>query len=106
MATFARYFKKDVTTVQSVRATTSDDILIGLNVANTAATAGNVATVDIYVTEVDSSTDIYIAENIKIPGGGNIEVVDGKIVLKTGDILKVVSDENVDVWASILEGVN
>lgn len=56
-------------------------VVIGLNVANTDAT--NVSTVDVTIN--NSSVNTYIAKGVQIPVGGNIDLVDGKIVLATGD---------------------
>ena len=101
MATFARYTGDGVTTSATIRTTTTDDILIGMNVANVGA-----GTASVSVLINDGTADINVIKDVSVPVGGNIELVDGKIVLETGDALKVVSDVAVDVWATILEGVN
>ena len=101
MATFARYTGDGVTNSATIRTTTTDDILIGMNVANVGA-----GTASVSVLINDGTADIYVIKDVSVPVGGNIELVDGKIVLETGDALKVESDVTVDVWATILEGVN
>ena len=79
-------------------------VLIGCNVANihTATVTVDVALVD------DGSPDkvYYIAKGVSIPVGGNVELVDGKIVidLDTTEVHAICSvDQKADIIVSILE---
>ena len=79
-----------------VRAATSTDVIIGLNVANTSSSAS--ATVDVKMAGVKLLT------NTEIPVGGAIEVIQGKVVLESGDDIDVVpTGAGVDVVMSVLE---
>ena len=79
-----------------VRAATSTDVIIGLNVANTSASA--TATVAVKM------AGIKLLDNVKIPVGGAIEVIQGKVVLESGDDIDVIpTDAGVDVVMSVLE---
>lgn len=114
MAAFQRYgFKFDVsthlTTAQSVAAsTTTKDVIIGLNVASNRATGTGSITASVYIeSDVVGATDAdyYLAKDILIPEGGSVELVVGKVLLGSGDTVKVVATEDVDVWMSVLEDV-
>ena len=79
-----------------VRAATSTDVIIGLNVANTSASA--TATVAVKM------TGTKLLDNVKIPVGGAIEVIQGKVVLESGDDIDVIpTGAGVDVVMSVLE---
>jgi hypothetical protein len=79
-----------------VRAATSTDVIIGLNVANTSASA--TATVAVKM------TGTKLLDNAQIPVGGAIEVIQGKIVLESGDDIDVIpTGAGVDVVMSVLE---
>tara|TARA_Y100001963_G_scaffold159977_1_gene266663 strand:+ start:3912 stop:4283 length:372 start_codon:yes stop_codon:yes gene_type:complete len=57
-------------------------VVIGLNVCNTHATAS--VTVDVALVNATGSPHTlaaYIAKNVVIEAGGNVELVDGKIVI-------------------------
>jgi hypothetical protein len=105
--TFKRKLQRSVgtslTTVGSYTvASSTQTTLIGLTVANKHA---NTVVVD--VTLNDSSNDNYIVKNAPVPAGGSLVVVGGdqKVVLETGDSVKVKSSEatSVDVIMSLLE---
>ena len=79
-------------------------VLIGCNVANihTATVTVDVALVD------DDTTDkvFYLAKGVSVPVGGNVELVDGKIVidLDTTEVHAICSvDQKADIIVSILE---
>lgn len=76
--------------------------VIGMTVANVSAAA---ITVDVYVTI--SSTNYYLVKGALVPVGGALVPIGGdqKVVLETGDALKVVSSAatSADVIASVLE---
>lgn len=99
---FKNYIAASVTTQTSVYTTPSatQTTVIGLNVANTNATA---ASVDIQVTS--GATTIYIVKGAPIPVGGALVAVGGdqKLVLEAADVLKVTSTVTVDVSVSVLE---
>ena len=108
MASFERY---TATGVGSVATTvhTSDasdaaqaDIVIGLSISNSGLTA---ATASAYITS--GSSDVHLARDIVIPSGGAVEVIQGKVVLDNGDIVKVkASAGQVDVWLSVLDNAS
>ena len=79
-----------------VRAATSTDVIIGLNVANTSSSA--TATVAVKM------AGVKLLDNAKIPVGGAIEVIQGKVVLENGDDIDVVpTGAGVDAVMSVLE---
>ncbi len=102
--TFTSYMNKDVgtsaATVVTVGAATQTTI-IGLCMANTATSP---ITASAYVTR--SGVDYYIVKNSTIPVGGSLVTVgaDQKVVLVTGDALKVVSSAaaSIDSIVSVL----
>jgi len=105
--TFLRKTSRDIgtsaTTVGSytVGASTATTI-IGLTCANTTTTA---ITVD--VVHNDATNDTYMVKAATVPAGGSLVVVGGdqKVVLQTGDSIKVTSSAatSCDVIMSILE---
>tara|TARA_R100001463_G_scaffold2447_2_gene10326 strand:+ start:2967 stop:3275 length:309 start_codon:yes stop_codon:yes gene_type:complete len=79
-----------------VREATTTDVIIGLNIANTHATATATVKVELGTTS--------LLENAKIPSGGAIEVIQGKIVIKDNDKINVTpTGAGVDVVMSVLE---
>ena len=88
-----------VYTVPSSPTTTS--VVIGGIVANVTAD-----TVNITVTATTSSTVInLIGEDTPLPAGTALSFIDGKVVLETGDIVKIKSSAatSVDAHLSIME---
>jgi hypothetical protein len=88
MAQFVNFQAALTTTLATVGTipTPSTDkahVVIGLNVANT--DASNTSTVDVAVYNATGPVTTYIAKGVQIPVGGNIDLVDGKIVLASGD---------------------
>lgn len=99
---FKNYIAASVTTQTSVYTTPSatQTTVIGLNIANTNASA---ASVDIQVTS--GATTVYLLKGAPIPVGGALVAVGGdqKLVLEAADVLKVTSTVTVDVTVSVLE---
>ena len=64
--------------------------------------------VDVYIN--DSVNDIYLVKQVPIAAGGALQVLDGgaKVVVQSGDALKVVSDtaSSVDVWVSAVDDIS
>jgi hypothetical protein len=102
--TFTSYMNKNVgtsaATVVTVGASTQTTV-IGMSCANTITSP---VTVDAYVTR--SPTDYYLVKSATVPVGGSLVIVGGdqKLVMVTGDVLKVVSSaaSSIDVVTSVL----
>ena len=90
-----------VYTVPSSTTTT----IVGLSCANTTTTSP--IKVGIRVFDSSASTHAYVVKNAEIFEGGALVAVGGdqKLVLETGDIIKVVSDtgNSMDVIVSYME---
>ena len=106
----AQDFERDIqrnvgTSAVTVRTANSDDAIVGINIANTTTSQ---ITVEVYVTV--SSADYYIIKNAPIPAGSALQVLDGgaKVVLQTGDELKVKSNtaSSADVWVSVVDAIS
>ena len=101
---FTSYMNKDVgasaATVVTVAASTQTTV-IGMSCANTTVSP---VTVDAYITR--SAVNYYLIEGATVPVGGALVIVGGdqKVVLITGDALKVVSSAatSIDVVTSVL----
>jgi len=97
--TFKNYTSASVgtggTTVYTVPAATTA-VVIGCNLANT--TASSIAV------DVQLGTT-YIVKGAPIPAGSALSVLDGKIILETGETIVVTSDTatSTDVILSVLE---
>ena len=103
---FERNIQRNVgTSAVTVRTADSDDAIVGINIANTTTSQ---ITVEAYVTV--SSADYYIIKNAPIPAGSALQVLDGgaKVVLQTGDALKVKSNtaSSADVWVSVVDAIS
>ena len=93
----------DVYTVPSSTTT----VIIGLTIANI---KGASVTADAQIVTASSSgenaDDVYVVKDIPLPAGSSVEVMSGnKIVLETGDIIKVKGSvtDAVDAILSIME---
>lgn len=103
--TFKNYFSKSVgtsaATIYTGPAATATTV-IGMTVANT---NGSNITVDVYITS--SGVDYYLVKGATVPVGGALVPIGGdqKVVIETGDVIKVVSSaaSSADVTLSILE---
>ena len=84
--------------------TNKGHVIIGCNVANI-----NTATVTVDVALItDDTADVitYIAKDVTIPVGGNVELVDGKIVIdsdSTNIHARCSVDQGADIIVSVLE---
>ena len=58
----------------------------------------------------DASNDIYLVKSAPIPSGGSLQILDGgaKLIVQSGDALKVVSDtaSSCDVWVSTVDDIS
>ena len=84
----------------------SYDTIIGIRCAN--VHASSTANIDVYIN--DSSNDYYLIKTAPVPVGGSIELIDGgaKIVVDSGDVLKVVSSvaSSIDTWVSVVDAIS
>ena len=87
-------------TVYTVPSSTTT-VVIGLTISNLAS---NSITVDVKL-EPASGDNIHIGKNLPIPSGSTINALSGKLVMLTGDVLKVQSDtaNSADIATSIME---
>ena len=93
-------------TVYTVPSSTTT-VIIGLTIANV---KGSSVTADAQIVTASSSgenaDDVYVVKDIPLPAGSSVEVMSGnKIVLETGDIVKVKGSttDAVDAILSIME---
>jgi len=103
---FRRYTKNDVgTSAVTVFTADSYDTVVGISVANITGSAVNA---DVYIN--DGTNDIYLLKTGPIPTGSALQVLDGgaKVVVQSGDALKVVSDtaSSLDVWVSAVDAIS
>lgn len=103
---FERSIARNIgTSASTLRTANSDDAVVGINLAN--VTTSQIL-VDVYITV--SSADYYIVKDAPIPTGSSLQVLDGgaKIVLQSGDALKVVSDtaNSCDAWISVVDTIS
>lgn len=101
--TFKNYFAKDVgTSASTVLTASTSTTVIGMTVANTSAAA---ITVDVYITS--STVNYYLVKNAVVPIGGSLVPIGGnqKVVLETGDAIKVLSNTatSADAILAVLE---
>lgn len=106
---FQRTLARNITTASTVRtASSGGDVVIGLRVTNT--TAGSVkASAYIY----DGANNYYLVGGptnstmgADIPVGGSMIVINGdadKVVINSGDTIKVEASGTVDTVCSVLE---
>lgn len=104
---FRRYTARNTGTSPATLFTAdSYDTIIGIRCVNVHATAS--ANISVYIN--DGSNDHYIIKLAPIPVGSSLELIDGgaKIVVDTGDILKVVSDtaSSIDTWVSCVDAIS
>ena len=93
------------TSAVTLRTANSDDAIVGITIANVHTAQ---ITVEVYITV--SSDDIHIVKDAPIPVGSTLQVLDGgaKIVMVSGDALKVKSSVNssADVWVSVVDTIS
>ena len=97
MSSFNRYVK---TSAGNVFTANSTDVIIGIIVANTHAT--NTLQCDITL----ASTDLV--KDLRVPVGGAVELVQGKIVCESGDVLALanIDSGSAAVYASVLDSAS
>ena len=103
---FERNIARNVGTgAVTMRTATSDDALIGINIANVTTTQ---ILMDVFIN--DGSNDYYIIKDAPIPVGSTLQVLDGgaKVVMQASDVLKVQSDtaSSADVWVSVVDTIS
>ena len=95
-----------LTTVYTVPGSTTT-IVIGCTLANIHATANLNADVQIVTaaSSGENGDDVYVIKGVPVPNSSSLEIIEGKIVLETGDAIKVRSDtaSSVDIALSVLE---
>jgi len=92
-----------VTTVYTAPAI-KDSIILELDIANTTASA---VTASAEVLDSSAGTDAFIVKDAPIPAGSSLQVISGqKVILETGDSIRVTASGACDVVCSILEDVN
>lgn len=100
--TFKNYLGAGVTTATTIYTAplATQSTVIGMNIANTASAAASVS-----VALESGATTVYVVKNAPIPVGGALVPIGGdqKLVLEAGDLIKVTSDQTVDVIVSALE---
>lgn len=100
--------------VQSVGVTTAttvytapaskDSIILELDISNTTSSA---VTASAEVLDSSAGTDAFIVKDAPVPSGGSLQVISGqKVILETGDSIRVTASGACDVVCSILEDVN
>ena len=99
---FRRYTGNDIgTSPVTIVTANSYDTYVGIHVTNIHTAAVNI---DVYVN--DGVNDIYLVKNAPLPVGGALQVLGtGKLVVQSGDALKVQSDtaSSVDWWISAVD---
>lgn len=99
---FKSYESNTITTITTVYTgpALTETTIIGLSIANVAATPATVS-----ATLTKSTGTSYIVKNAPIPVGGSLIVVgaEQKLVVEATDTIKVVSDVTVDAITSVLE---
>jgi len=97
MSSFNRYVR---TSAGNVFTANSTDVIIGINVANTHATDTLQCDITLASTE--------LVEDLRVPVGGSVELVQGKIVCESGDVLAIanIDSGSVAVYASVLDSAS
>jgi hypothetical protein len=102
---FRRYTGNDIgTSPVTIVTANSYDTYVGIHVTNIHTAAVNI---DVYVN--DGVNDIYLVKNAPLPVGGALQVLGtGKLVVQSGDALKVQSDtaSSVDCWISAVDDIS
>ncbi len=102
---FRRFTGNDIGASPSTILTAdSFDTIVGIHVTNIHTSAINV---DVYIN--DGANDIYLVKGAPVPVGAALQVLGtGKIVVQSGDALKIVSDtaSSVDAWVSCVDAIS
>ena len=98
------------TTARTVVTSNSDDAIVGIRLANVISSQ---IKVDVFVETTaagGSDLNVYLIKNAPIPVGSSLELIDGgsKIVLQTGDELKVQSDTDASLncYVSFVDAIS
>ena len=93
-------------TIYTVPSSTTT-IVIGCTLANVHASANVDADVQITTasTSGENADNPYIIKGVPVPNSSTLEIIEGKIVMETGDVIAVTSDTaaSIDVALSVLE---
>ena len=102
---FRRFTGNDIGASPSTILTAdSFDTIVGIHVTNIHTSAINV---DVYIN--DGANDIYLVKGAPVPVGAALQVLGtGKIVVQSGDALKIVSDtaSSIDAWVSCVDAIS
>ena len=103
---FTRYKNTAIgTSAVTVFTANSNDTVVGISIANILTSSVNAS---VYL--FDGTNNFYLIKNAPIPAGSALQVLDGgaKVVVQSGDILKVVSDTaaSLDVWVSTVDAIS
>ena len=107
--TFKNAQATNITTVRTIYTAPTTpvaktSILLELDVANTTTA---VVQTSVQVTDTSATSTAYLVKDAPIPSGSALQVISGqKVILETGDLIRVTSSGAVDCIASILEDVN
>ena len=101
--TFRRYTKNSVgTTLQTVM-TVSSPVTATIVIGGIASNTGN-SSVTMEVIANDGTNDINLTgKDTVIPEGSALSFVEGKIVMQTGDTIRVKASAPIDVQLSVME---
>lgn len=81
-----------------------DSIILELDIANTTSSS---VTASAEVLDNSAGTDAFIVKDAPVPAGSSLQVISGqKVILETGDSIRVTASGACDVVCSILEDVN
>ena len=98
------------TTARTVVTSNSDDAIVGIRLANVTTSQINVSVFVNTAAAGGSDLDVYLIKNAPIPVGSSLELIDGgsKIVLQTGDELKVQSDTDASLncYVSFVDAIS
>ena len=103
---FRRYVNNNVgTATTTVFTANTFDTIIGISLANILTTTINAS---VFITS--GGNDIHLIKDAPIVPGSALQVLDGgaKVVVESGDIVKVVSDTaaSLDTWVSAVDDIS
>ena len=103
---FRRYTNNNVGTSAVTSFTANSyDTVVGISIANITGSAVNAS---VFIN--DGTNDFYLVKDAPIPSGSALQVLDGgaKVVVQSGDILKVVSNtaSSLDTWISTVDAIS
>jgi hypothetical protein len=104
---FRRYTNASSTgiTAATILTANSYDTIVGIYVANVTSSS---VLASVFIN--DGTNDIHLVKDAPIPAGSALQILDGgsKIVVQSGDALKVISDtaSSLDVWVSAVDDIS